>query len=308
MAAIIRVINHANETACTLHLLLHLLFHLHFNVMLIGLLSRDDNRVGRWNRGHGLVVRSIWGGEKTKLEWLRYVKHGFNFSFKLTVVPLLATYTALHIEIGHRSIWVSHSDTLVVGDLVINCHLSGWVILGEGRVICMYYILLWLVRLLLLLDGLRLWLLLWLAEDGDVVGGLRLASQMIVCLAFRHETTIEELMVLFSHGGLDVVRERCSGPSGVVSAPVTSLLELISSLRRAMIDHVAFVWVILLGATDLIQNICVDMWGWVHDNRVGLRWAHLMMLVLRVNTSWWCQVLNVICLNFLTGGISALHL
>ena len=105
----------------------------------------------------------------------------------------------------------------------------------------MYYILLWLVRLLLLLDGLRLWLLLRLAEDGNVVGGLCLASQMIVSLAFRHETTIEELMVLFSHGGLDVVRERRSGSSGVVSAPVTSLLELISSLRRAMIDHVAFV-------------------------------------------------------------------
>ena len=63
---------------------------------------------------------------------------------------------------------------------------------------------------------------------------------MIVSLAaIGHEAAIKELMVLFSHGGLDVVRERRSGTSGVVSA--ASLLELISSLRRAMIDHVAFV-------------------------------------------------------------------
>ena len=43
----VRVINHANETACTLHLLLHLLFHLHFNVMLIGFFSGNYNRVCR---------------------------------------------------------------------------------------------------------------------------------------------------------------------------------------------------------------------------------------------------------------------
>ena len=84
---------------------------------------------------------------------------------------------------------------------------------------------------------------------------------MVVGLvAIRHEATIEELMVLFSHSGLDVVWEGSTGTSGVVTAPTASLLVLISSLSRAVIDHIAFVRLILLSTTDLIQNIRVDMW------------------------------------------------
>ena len=65
---------------------------------------------------------------------------------------------------------------------------------------------------------------------------------MVVSLvAIGHEATIEELVVLFGHCGLDIVWEGSSGASGVVPAPTTSLLELISSLSRAMIDHIAFV-------------------------------------------------------------------
>ena len=66
--------------------------------------------------------------------------------------------------------------------------------------------------------------------------------------------------MLFSHSGLNVVWERCSGTSGVIPAPTTSLFVLVRSLSRAMIDHIVFVRLILLCATDLIQDICVDMW------------------------------------------------
>ena len=84
---------------------------------------------------------------------------------------------------------------------------------------------------------------------------------MVVSLvAIRHEAAVEELMVLFSHSCLDVIWEGCSSSSGVVPAPATSLLVLISSLSRAVIHHIAFIRLILLGAADLIQNICVDMW------------------------------------------------
>ena len=172
----------------------------------------------------------------------------------------------------------------------------------------MYYVLLWLVRLLLLLDSLRLWLLLRLAEDGDVVGGLSWARMVVSLVAIRHEAAIEELVVLFCHCCLDVIWEGCSSSSGVVPAPASSLLVLISSLSRAVIHHIAFIRLILLRTADLIQNICVDMWCWVYDYGIGLGWAKLMMLILCVNTSCGSQVLNVICLYFLTGWIRALHL
>ena len=65
---------------------------------------------------------------------------------------------------------------------------------------------------------------------------------MVVSLvAVGHEATIEELVVLFGHGGLDIVWEGSSSTSGVVPTTTTSLLELIRSLSRAMIDHIAFV-------------------------------------------------------------------
>lgn len=76
--------------------------------------------------------------------------------------------------------------------------------------------------------------------------------RLSVCLSFGHEATIEHLMlvVLLCHGCLDVVREPSTSASTVF---------IIASLRRSLMLDQVVIGLVLLGASDLVQDVCVDM-------------------------------------------------
>ena len=71
--------------------------------------------------------------------------------------------------------------------------------------------------------------------------------------------------MLFGHSRLDVVRKRVCWPIFVRTVNLVVL-----------VDHALSVTILLLSAANLVQNVCIDMWGRV--DMLLLRGDHLMSL------------------------------
>ena len=224
--------------------------------MLVGFLTRDYHRVcwGDWS--HGLVVGTIIAELLLSIDPLLHVKivHWRCIADDVCIVLRLLLYLrwlSVRLLRLRRSCW----NFRVRMDL-------DFITLGYRSI-------------MLLIVAIRLRLRLNIDASGNCSGLMwRLPEHGVrLILSIWHEAAIEHLMlmVLLRHGILDVIGKATTS---------TSTVSIIVTLCPSLVLDQVVIRLMLLSASDLVHDVCVDMWRRMYWLRLWRNW--MTNLILRL--------------------------